>query len=122
MAALLDPLLILVMAINFYALGASRLRAVVNAVAFQGFWLAMLILLFHPSLDLRGIALVAVTIALKCFIIPYYLLRAMRDADIQHEVKPFVGFVGSLLLGAAGTALAMQFGRTLPLAAGDRDS
>src|SRR5437660_8267554 len=101
MDSLLDPLLILIMAINFYALGASRLRAVINAVAFQGFWLALLIVLFHPSLDLRGIGLVAVTIGLKSFVIPYYLLQAMRDADIQHEVKPVVAFVASLLLGAA---------------------
>lgn len=113
---LLDPLLILIVAINFYALGASRLRAIINAVAFQSLWLALLIPLVHPSFDLRVIGLVAVTIALKCGVIPYYLLRAMRDADIQHEVKPVGGFVGSLLLGAAGTALAMRFAYTLPLA------
>jgi hydrogenase-4 component E len=122
MEALRDPLLILIMAINFYTLGASRIRSIINAVAFQGFWLGLLIPVYHPSLDLRGIGLVLVTIALKCFVIPYFLLRAMREADIQHEVKPVVGFVGSLLLGAAGTALAMRFAYTLPLAEGDSES
>jgi hydrogenase-4 component E len=116
MEALLDPLLILVMATNFFALGASRIRAVINAVAFQGIWLGMLILVFHPSIDLRGFVLVVVTIVLKGVIIPTLLIRAMRAADIQHEVTPVVGFVGSLLLGAAGTALALQFSYTLELA------
>jgi len=122
MGTVLDPLLILIMAIDFFALGASRLRAVINAVALQGLCLALLMLLFHPSLDLHQFGLVGVTIALKCFIIPYFLLRAMRDAHIQHEVEPVVGFIGSLLLGAAGTALAMRFSATLPLAAGHRES
>lgn len=39
----------------------------------------------------------------------------MREADIQHEVKPVVGFVSCLLLGAVGTGLAMIFSNTLPL-------
>ena len=33
MTQLLDPLLILVLAINFFALGVSRIRSVIHAVA-----------------------------------------------------------------------------------------
>jgi hydrogenase-4 component E len=44
------------------------------------------------------------------------LFRAMREADIQHEVKPVVNFATSLVLGAAGTGLALLFSSTLPLA------
>ena len=36
MTALLDPLLIVILAINFFALGVSRIRGVINAVAIQG--------------------------------------------------------------------------------------
>ncbi len=57
-----------------------------------------------------------VTIALKGVIIPCFLVRAMREADIQHEVKPVVGYMSSLLLGAVGTGLALVFSSTLPLA------
>jgi hydrogenase-4 component E len=39
----------------------------------------------------------------------------MREADIQHEVKPVVNYMSSLLLGAVGTGLAMVFSSTLPL-------
>ena len=57
-----------------------------------------------------------VTIGLKGFVIPKFLLHAMREADIQHEVNPVVSYMASLLLGAAGSGLAMMFSDTLPLA------
>ena len=61
--------------------------------------------------------LVGVTVGLKGFVIPRFLVRAMREANIQHEVNPVVNYMSSLLLGAVGTGLAMVFSSTLPLAA-----
>jgi hydrogenase-4 component E len=116
MAQLLDPFLILILAINFVALGVSRIRAVINAVAFQGILLGIFPLFVHPEIGLRGIVLMVVTIALKGMFIPWFLLRAMRAAEIQHEDKPVVSYMASLLLGALGTGLAMEFSSTLPLA------
>ena len=116
MTQLLDPLLILVLAINFFSLGVSRIRAVITAVAFQGVVLGVAPLLVHPELGLRGIVLIAITIGLKGFVIPKFLVRAMREANIQHEDKPVVSYMGSLLLAAVGTGLALEFSSTLPLA------
>lgn len=116
MAQLLDLLLIVAMAVNFAALGISRIRAVISAVALQGVLLGICPLLLHSDLGLRGIVLVAVTILLKGVLIPVFLVHAMREADIQHEDKPLVGSMSSLLLGAVGTGLAMMFSSTLPLA------
>ena len=115
MTQLLDPLLILVLAINFFALGVSRIRSVIHAVAVQGILLGMFPLFVHPEIGLRGILLMAVTIAVKGFVIPTFLVRAMREADIQHEDKPVINYMSSLLLGALGTGLAMEFSSTLPL-------
>jgi hydrogenase-4 component E len=115
-AQLLDLLLIVAMAVNFAALGISRIRAVISAVALQGVLLGICPLLLHSDLGLRGIVLVAVTILLKGVLIPVFLVHAMREADIQHEDKPLVGSMSSLLLGAVGTGLAMMFSSTLPLA------
>ncbi len=115
MTQVLEPLLILVLALNFFALGVSRIRAVINAVALQGILLGMLPLFVHSNLELRGLGLVVSTIVLKGFIIPAFLVHAMREAAIQHEVTPVVSYVTSLLLGAVGTALAMVFASTLPL-------
>jgi hydrogenase-4 component E len=116
MFQLLDPLLIVALALNFVALGVSRIRAVINAVALQGVILGTLPILIHHDLGPRGIVLIVVTISLKGFVIPGFLIRAMRAADIQHEVRPIVGAMTSLLLGALGTGLAIIFSNTLPLA------
>jgi hydrogenase-4 component E len=116
MVQLLDPLLIVILALNFVALGVSRIRGVINAAAIQGVLLGIIPLFVHPEIGLRGILLVLVTIGLKGFIIPGFLVHAMREANIQHEVNPVVNYMSSLLLGAVGTGLAMVFSYTLPLA------
>src|SRR6266436_4196973 len=116
MIQLLDPLLIAALALNFVVLGVSRIRAVINAVALQGILVGTFPLLIHSEIGLRGILLVVVTIGLKGFVIPGFLVHAMREADIQHEVKPVVNYMSSLLLGAVGTGLALVFSYTLPLA------
>jgi hydrogenase-4 component E len=116
MHQVIDAALILALALNFVALGVSRIRAVINAVAAQGVLLGVLALVIHPAAGLRGVLLVGVTIALKGVVIPRLLVHAMREADIQHEVRPVVDYMSSLLLGAVGTGLAMVFSYTLPLA------
>jgi hydrogenase-4 component E len=121
MLAILDPLLIVALALNFVALGVSRIRGVINAAALQGILLGLCPLFVHHDIGPRGLVLVAVTIALKGFVIPAFLVHAMREAHVQHEVTPFVNFISSLLLGALGTALAMVFSSTLPLAGAHTD-
>jgi hydrogenase-4 component E len=116
MARLVDPMLILALALNFVALGVSRIRGVISAVALQGILLGLLALSVHPDVGPRGILLVAFTVGLKGFVIPKFLIHAMREANIQHEVRPVVNFMTSLALGAVGTGLAMVFANTLPLA------
>jgi hydrogenase-4 component E len=120
MSQFLDTLLILVLALNFVALGVSRIRAAISAVAFQGILIGLFPVLLHGGLGVRGTLLVLGTIGLKGLGIPALLRHAMREANIQHEVTPVVNYMTSLLLGAAATALAMIFSSTLPLA--DRDA
>jgi len=116
MTQYLDPLLIVVLALNFVALAVSRIRGVINAVALQGILLGLVPLFVHRDIGFRGFLLVAVSIGLKGFVIPAFLNHAMREANIQHEVRPVVNYMTSLLLGAVGTGLAMTFASTLPLA------
>jgi hydrogenase-4 component E len=121
MVHIVDPVLIVALALNFVALSVSRIRAVINAVALQGILLGALPVVVHPHLGLRGIPLVVVSMVLKGIVFPSLLVRAMREADIQHEVRPVVNYMTSLLLGAVGTALAMVFSASLPLAGKDAD-
>ena len=121
MVQILDPLLIAALVLNFVALGVSRIRAVINAVALQGLLLGTLPLFVHPGIGVRGTLLVVAIVGLKGLVIPAFLVRAMREANIQHEVAPVVGFMSSLLLGAVGTGLAIVFSYTLPLAEAHTD-
>jgi hydrogenase-4 component E len=115
MFQIFDVLIIVAVALNFVALGVSRIRGVINAVALQGVLLGLFPLFVHSDLRWRGIVLVVVAVVLKGRIIPAFLVEAIREADIRHEVFPVVSFIASLLLGAVGTALALAFSSTLPL-------
>jgi hydrogenase-4 component E len=115
MMQVLDPFLVLVLLLNFMALGASRLRAVIYAIAFQGILLGIMPLFVQQTLSV-GVAIMALaTIAVKGVIIPRMLTYAMREVIVRREMEPIVGFISSMLLGAVGTGLALVFARTMPL-------
>jgi hydrogenase-4 component E len=50
-------------------------------------------------------------------LIPWLLLRAMREVHIRREMEPLIGFVPTMLAGALATAGAFIFADLLPLAA-----
>src|SRR5437016_5170588 len=109
LTSFIDPMLIVAISLNFFALGASRVRAVIRAAAVQGSLLGLLPLFVHPDIGVRGLLLVVGTIAIKGFLIPGLLYHALREVNIQREVQPLVGHVASLLLGAVGTGAALLF-------------
>jgi hydrogenase-4 component E len=117
-----DTILIILMLTNFYTLGTASLRASIRVVALQGVLLSLLPLFVESEGTLRLFALVGATAAIKGVLIPGLLLKAIKDVHIRHEVEPYLGFIPSLFLCAAGTAFALLFGDQLPLAAADRDT
>lgn len=112
----LDSVAVVLILLNFLALGGSRIRTLIHAVAFQGFILGLTPLLVHEHIGIRVVLIVMATIALKAAVIPTMLLRAMRDLSIRREVEPLIGLTPSLILGAVGTGFALAFARQLPLA------
>jgi len=117
MNSLADQLLVLCLLLNFTVLGTSRLAFSVRAVALQGVVLGVLPALVHPFS--WHIVLIVVSIVLaKGAVIPMLIMRAIRQAEIEREFQPFIGYISSLLLGALFTALAFIFAARLPLAAG----
>ena len=103
------------MGLNLIALGSNRLPSLIRAMSVQGVLLGIIPLLMEKELDWR-VALVALATAIgKGVVIPGLLRRAMRAASIEREVDPFIGFVPSLLLGAAGTVAAVALAQGLPL-------
>jgi hydrogenase-4 component E len=113
---LVGPLLVVVLLLNFFLLGTSRLQAVINASATQGVLLGGLTLCVHEGLNVWIVLITIVTILVKGMLIPGMLLRAIRDAAIRREIEPFIGFLPCLLFGALGTGASLIFARTLPLA------
>jgi hydrogenase-4 component E len=122
MSGALNVLVALAMGLNLLALGGSRLPSLIRAVSLQGVILGILPLLLEREPDWR-IGLVAIaTIAGKGVVIPSLLRRAMRTANIEREIEPFIGFVPSLLLGAGAAIGAVALAKTLPLLPEDTGS
>ena len=111
-----DLFLVLVILMNFVALGTSSMRFCIRAVTIQGVLLSLLPILVHRSAGWHAVVIAIGAAALKGVLIPSLLLKAMRDVHIRHEVEPHVGYVPSLFLCAVGTGLATLFAGSLPLA------
>ena len=116
MSRAVDPLLVLVLLLNFFILGTSRLRAVIDGSALQGVLLGLLVILVHGGIGVQSAVVAAAAILIKGALIPALLHRAMREAAIRREIEPLVGYIASLLLGATATGAAVLFARILPLA------
>jgi hydrogenase-4 component E len=116
------PLLVFILLLNLFVLGTSRLRAVIGTSALQGVALGVLTVAKHAEISVEIVAVAVGAVAIKGVVIPRLLHKATRDAAIEREVTPLIGFIGSILVGAIGTALAVIFSSTLPLRETDVNS
>lgn len=114
---LLNSLLVIVLMLNLFTLGTSRIISVIRTVAIQGALLGLLPLVLHEHLSLTTILTIIPTIALKGAVIPGMMIHALRDVKIKREVEPLIGLQPSVILGALGTVFALLFADQLPLAA-----
>jgi hydrogenase-4 component E len=111
----LNFLVAVAMGLNLLALGSSRLPSIIRAAAFQGMVLGILPLLLESEFHWMALPIAVGTILVKGFVIPYLLRRALRAANIEREEEPLLGFIPSLLLGAAATTGAVALAGSLPL-------
>ena len=112
----LNILIGVAMGLNLLALASSRLPSLIRAMSLQGVVLGMMPLFMgHETLDWRVAAVAAATMVGKGVIIPSLLRRAMRAANIEREIEPFLGYVPSMMIGALGTIAAVALARALPL-------
>lgn len=111
----INLLLVGILLLNLFMLGTSRIRALIQAAALQGVVLGGMPLLVSAHGGWRMALVALATVALKGAVIPQMLRRALREAQIKREVEPIIGFVPTMLLGAAGTLLAVAFASELPL-------
>ena len=117
MTNLLNSILVIVLMLNLFTLGTSRIVSVIRTVAIQGALLGLLPLLLHGRLSLMTVLTIVPTIALKGCVIPGMMIHALRDVKIKREVEPLIGLQPTVILGALGTVFALLFADQLPLAA-----
>lgn len=111
----LNLLVGLAVGLNLLALASSRLPSVIRAAAAQGMVLGVLPLLAEREWHWLVGMVAAGTVAVKGFVIPGLLRRALRAASIDREVAPLIGYVPSLLLGAGAMIAAVALAGALPL-------
>lgn len=118
----LNLLIGVVMGLNLVALGSSRLPSLIRVAAVQGMVLGVMPLVIEHELRLLLLAVAGATVVMKGVVIPGLLRRAMRTANIDRDLDPLIGFLPSLLLGAAGMMGAMTLASRLPLLPGHHES
>jgi hydrogenase-4 component E len=119
----LDTVLVLLILTNLHMLGSSRISACIRSVALQAVLLGIISLLAQRGdVGLRLLLLATVSTVIKASILPWLLRRAAREAGVQTEDEPFVGFTTSLLLGLGLLGAAMHVAGQLPLPGNDGTS
>jgi hydrogenase-4 component E len=115
-----DWIVVLLILSNLRLLASGRLGAKTRTVAAQGVLLGLVPLLagLHAP-GPRAIAIAVAGMAVKGFVFPWLLLRAVRETRVSREVQPYVGYAASLLIGMLGLAGSFLMARRLsPLPAG----
>jgi len=98
-------ILVVILALNLFALGNHSIRGVIRMIAIQGVLLGSLPLILEREIAFSVVISSLLAISLKGFIIPIIMLRALKNAKIKNEVQPLIGFLPSILIGAFVTAL-----------------
>ncbi|MFA5262750.1 MAG: hydrogenase [Opitutaceae bacterium] len=115
MSGTLNLLIGVAMGLNLLALGSHRLQVLIRAVAVQGVIMGAMPIVMESHLEWHVVLVAIVTALIKGVLIPLLLRRAIREAKIDREIEPFLGFLPSLLLGAVGTICAVAVAQMLPL-------
>ncbi len=110
-----NAILMLILALNLFALGSSRIITIINLVATQGILLGILPLLVHEEITVASLIATAAASALKGILIPIIMLRALRDVQIKREIDPLIGTLPSIVLGAIATAIIFVLFHNIPL-------
>ena len=112
----IDFIAVLLVLTNLRLLGASRLAVGIQTVAGQAVLLAAIGLLMNAdTLGVRIVAVIVVSTAVKAVVMPWLLRRAAREAAVQRELEPLVGFTWSMVFGVVLLGLCFLIGRPLHL-------
>jgi len=101
---------------DFRLLATSRLGAVIQTTVLQAIALsAFMLAIADRPWPMLLIFLSLVTLTVKGVILPWLLKRAMREAGVQREIAPMIGYSASVLIGMV--LLGISFLIFIPLKA-----
>ncbi len=116
MYQLVNAILVFLVLTGFLLLASSRLAACIRAVAIQGILLGLLAIAAQDGkLSIVGVLLPLTSAAVKGFLLPWLIIRAMRDADTAREIEPLIGYNLSVIIGAVALGVSLWLGQRLPL-------
>lgn len=116
MNQLQNAILVFLVLTGFMLLASSRLAACIRAVAIQGILLGLLAIAAQDGkLSVFGALLPLTSTAVKGFLLPWLLTRAMRDANTVREIEPLIGYNLSVIIGAIALGVSLWLGQRLPL-------
>ncbi len=113
-----DFLIALTMLTNFALVATSRINKSIQLAVVQGVLLGLVPLAMGLGRHVHILLLALAAVAVKGWLIPFLLRRAVRQLQIHREVDLYIGFTASLLLCAAGTGVGLLVAHSLPLKAG----
>jgi hydrogenase-4 component E len=99
---------------NYRLLASSRLVAMIDTMVLQALVLSVIPLtLSARPWPLELLVLTPLTLGVKGVLLPWLLRRAMREAGVQREIEPFLGFSASVLMGILLFGLSFLITRPL---------
>ncbi len=113
---MLDAILMLLVLLNLFSLGSTRISASIRVAAYQGAAIG-LVPLFLPG-KIPGVmlmAIVSVTLLVKALVLPWFLRYAQKRVNVRREERPFVGASTSILSGVAALGTAFFISSRLPI-------
>lgn len=115
MNGLVETVLVVLILSDLRLLGSSRIPAGVRTAAAQGAVLALLpIVAAGGAVPWHEALFSLVAAAVKGWVIPAWILRAVRDSGARREMEPMVGYAASILIGIAMLGLCFAIGARLP--------
>lgn len=113
---MVDAILVLLILSGFSLLSFSRLAACIRAVAIQGLLLGLLAVAVQDgSTSIAGVLAPLISAAVKGFVLPWMLFRAMREAQTAREVEPLISYNLSIMAGAVALGVSLWLGERLKL-------
>lgn len=113
----LDSVMLLIVLLNLAMLGTHKLSSYIKVLAAQGVLIA-LIPMFVTNTEFRfphgrELVIVLISIVIKSVVFPLLLTKAINDCKIRSEVKPFVGYSASVLIGIIFLSISFYIGQKL---------